>query len=141
LDKAARQRRIVSDQRVAEARPVFGGPAEPPEKTSRISHSKFPEVPAPVLHLASTPFSPNAYQTQNAMPFLADSRQVRDEITHYLHSRYGEHGRRLRIDVQDGRVVLRGRANTYYQKQLWLHGALQVAGAGGVVDEIEVGSA
>jgi len=72
------------------------------------------------------------------MPPAVDSDHVRSEIAHYLHSRHGEHGRRLRIDVQNGQVVLRGRAESYYQKQLWLHGALQVAGAGGIVDQIEV---
>ena len=73
------------------------------------------------------------------MPLTMDSSHVRDEITQFLHSRHGEHGRRLRVDVQDGLVVLRGSADTYYQKQLWLHGAVQVAGAGAVIDEIEVG--
>lgn len=64
-----------------------------------------------------------------------------EQITQFLHARHGEHGRALRIAVEDGQIVLRGLAQTYYQKQLWLHGALQLAGAGSIIDEIEVNHA
>jgi len=46
---------------------------------------------------------------------------------------------RLQVDVDDGVVTLKGVATSFYQKQLWLHGAMQVVGDSGVInDEITV---
>jgi osmotically-inducible protein OsmY len=46
---------------------------------------------------------------------------------------------RLKIEVDAGVVTLKGVANSFYQKQLWLHGTMQVAGDSAVInDEITV---
>jgi len=46
---------------------------------------------------------------------------------------------RLQIAVEDGIVTLTGVANSFYQKQLWLHGTKQVVGDTAVInDEITV---
>ena len=44
----------------------------------------------------------------------------------------------FRVDVSGGTVTLGGKVNSFYQKQLWIHGAQRVAGVIRVVDEIEV---
>ena len=46
---------------------------------------------------------------------------------------------RLKIDVESGVVTLQGVANSFYQKQLWLHGTKRVVGDSAVInDEITV---
>jgi len=46
---------------------------------------------------------------------------------------------RLHIEVEGGIVTLRGVATSFYQKQLWLHGAKRVGGEEiAINDEIDV---
>ena len=46
---------------------------------------------------------------------------------------------RLSIEVEDGIVTLKGVATSFYQKQLWLHGTMQVIGDSAIInDEITV---
>jgi osmotically-inducible protein OsmY len=47
--------------------------------------------------------------------------------------------RDLRVEVVDGRVVLRGRADTYYAKQLAQAGAREVLPGASLVNAITVG--
>ena len=42
------------------------------------------------------------------------------------------------VDADSGTVTLRGRVGSFYQKQLWLHGAQRVAGVRRVIDELDV---
>jgi osmotically-inducible protein OsmY len=42
------------------------------------------------------------------------------------------------VDADRGTVTLRGRVGSFYQKQLWLHGAQRVAGVRRVIDELDV---
>lgn len=42
------------------------------------------------------------------------------------------------VEADGGTVTLRGRVGSFYQKQLWLHGAKQVAGVRRVIDELDV---
>lgn len=44
----------------------------------------------------------------------------------------------FRVDVNGGTVTLGGKVGSFYQKQLWIHGAQRVAGVTRIVDEIEV---
>jgi len=44
----------------------------------------------------------------------------------------------VEVDAHCGTVTLRGRVGSFYQKQLWLHGAQRVAGVRRVVDELDV---
>ena len=46
---------------------------------------------------------------------------------------------RLHVAVDGGVVTIKGVATSFYQKQLWLHGTMQVAGDSAVInDEITV---
>jgi len=46
---------------------------------------------------------------------------------------------RLHVSVDGGVVTIKGVATSFYQKQLWLHGTMQVAGDSAVInDEITV---
>jgi osmotically-inducible protein OsmY len=42
---------------------------------------------------------------------------------------------RLAVEVENGVVTLRGIATSFYQKQLWLHGAKRVAGDDVQIDD------
>jgi osmotically-inducible protein OsmY len=42
---------------------------------------------------------------------------------------------RLQIEVEAGVVTLRGVANSFYQKQLWLHGTKRVIGEDVLIDD------
>ncbi|MEX2174330.1 MAG: BON domain-containing protein [Pirellulaceae bacterium] len=44
----------------------------------------------------------------------------------------------LHVEADAGVVTLRGLANSFYQKQLWLHATQCVPGVLGIVDQIEV---
>lgn len=46
--------------------------------------------------------------------------------------------RRLHVALRDGRVVLRGRSETYYAKQLAQQGARELVPEGRIYNEIEV---
>jgi osmotically-inducible protein OsmY len=66
--------------------------------------------------------------------------QLARRISNFLRSKDLLAGTRLRVDVAGGVVTLRGSARSFYQKQLWLHGAQRVAGVIEIVDHIEVQS-
>lgn len=42
------------------------------------------------------------------------------------------------VEAESGTLTLRGRVGSFYQKQLWLHGAQRVAGVRRVIDELDV---
>ena len=42
------------------------------------------------------------------------------------------------VDADSGTVTVKGRVGSFYQKQLWLHGAQRVAGVRRVIDELDV---
>lgn len=72
------------------------------------------------------------------MPRTYEACATGERIIRYLRSQYGEPARMLRIEMEAGRLVLRGQAQSYYQKQIWLRGAQHVAGTDDFVDLIEV---
>jgi osmotically-inducible protein OsmY len=45
---------------------------------------------------------------------------------------------RLGVEVRQGTVHLRGRVKSFYEKQLAIHSCIRAAGAGRVVDAVEV---
>ena len=65
-------------------------------------------------------------------------REIADTVERYVRLRTGGTIRGLRVDVQDGEVLLSGRTSTYYNKQLATHAALDAAGAMSLTNEIEV---
>ena len=69
---------------------------------------------------------------------MANDEQLAHRIWEFLLARHPLAGLHLRVDVEDGVVVLRGVASTFYQKQLWLHDTKKIAGTAKIVDEIEV---
>jgi hypothetical protein len=48
--------------------------------------------------------------------------QLQQELEHNIHNRTGRRIRNLAVELEPERVVLRGRAATYYVKQLAQHG-------------------
>ena len=62
-----------------------------------------------------------------------------EAIESRIHSRTHGRVRDLRVELADRSVVIRGRAKSYYTKQLALHGALDAVDQGMVINEIVVG--
>jgi hypothetical protein len=51
---------------------------------------------------------------------------LRQELERHIHLRTGRRVRDLSVEIEPERVVLRGRAGSYYVKQLAQHGALEI---------------
>ena len=51
---------------------------------------------------------------------------LQHELEHHVHARTGRRVRNLAIELRPERVVLHGRASTYYVKQLAQHGIRDV---------------
>jgi osmotically-inducible protein OsmY len=67
---------------------------------------------------------------------MEDTRTLEERVEQVVLSRTSGRIRGLRVQVQDGRVVISGRTSTYYNKQLATHAALEAATA--VQNEVEV---
>ena len=65
-------------------------------------------------------------------------REIADTVERYVRLRTGGTIRGLRVDVQDGEVLLSGRTSTYYNKQLATHAALDAANELSLTNEIQV---
>jgi hypothetical protein len=62
------------------------------------------------------------------LPTLLQDRQtVVDRLERLIRERTGGLIRGLRVEVLPGQVIVSGRANTYYLKQLATHAALEAA--------------
>jgi hypothetical protein len=59
---------------------------------------------------------------ENQLP----SQQLQRELECHIATRTGRRVRDLRVEVQPGAVVLRGRTDSYYVKQLAQHGAREL---------------
>jgi hypothetical protein len=70
----------------------------------------------------------------------ADRATARSEehLEAALHTRLGGRVSNLQVIVHDAGVVLRGRASTYYAKQLAQHAAMELAGLNVLANDIEV---
>ncbi len=55
-----------------------------------------------------------------------DSSELRQEVEHQVLCRTGRQIRELAIELRQGWVILRGRASSYYLKQLAQHGVRDV---------------
>jgi hypothetical protein len=74
-----------------------------------------------------------------AMPLpetIEDTRTLEERVEQVVLSRTSGRIHGLRVQVQDGRVVISGRTATYYNKQLVTHAALEAAPS--VLNEVEV---
>lgn len=65
-------------------------------------------------------------------------RRLAEEIEGLVQRRTGGQIRGLHVEVYQDRVVITGRASTYYAKQLAQHAAMDAAGHDCVSNEIEV---
>lgn len=76
------------------------------------------------------------------MTILLDDRHTDamrcDEIERRVLQRSDRRVRDLRVSIFNGQVVLEGRTDTYYGKQLAQHGALEVVPEGRLQNEIDV---
>jgi hypothetical protein len=68
----------------------------------------------------------------------APSRQLQHELEHHVALRTARRIRNLSIEVGPGRVVLRGRASSYYVKQLAQHGVRELLPEVGLENSIVV---
>ena len=65
-------------------------------------------------------------------------RDLQRRVVAYLAGRHVPSLRNLQVEVLNGRVTLRGRVRTFYEKQLGQHSARRVAGVVQLVDAIDV---
>ena len=63
---------------------------------------------------------------------------LQQELEQRVLARTGRRVRNLAIELSSERIVLRGRADTYYVKQLVQHSVLRVCARGALANEIEV---
>lgn len=61
-----------------------------------------------------------------------------DRVARVILERTGRMVRGLRVDIQDGQVVLWGLSPSYYYKQLATHAAMDELAGQGVTNEIQV---
>ncbi len=61
-----------------------------------------------------------------------------EQVESALHNRLGGRVSNLQVIFHDAGVVLRGRAATYYAKQLAQHAAMELAGLNVLANDIEV---
>lgn len=69
---------------------------------------------------------------------LHADRDLQRRVVSFLHDRHVPGLRHLDVEVQDGTVVLRGRVNSFYEKQLCQNCCRRVAGVLRLVDEVTV---
>ena len=65
-------------------------------------------------------------------------RDLQRRVVAYLAGRHVPSLRNLQVEAINGRVTLRGRVRSFYEKQLGQHSARRVAGVVQLVDAIEV---
>ncbi len=72
------------------------------------------------------------------LAIVKSSQDLASRIESRIHSRTHGRVRDLQVELAEQTVVLRGRAPTYYAKQLAQHGALEVSDGQPVVNAIDV---
>jgi hypothetical protein len=73
------------------------------------------------------------------MPVVVfDHEELVDRLVRVVNERTGRMVRSLRVDIQDGHVVLWGLSPSYYYKQLATHAAMEELVGQSVANEIQV---
>ena len=78
--------------------------------------------------------SPASITEETAQADQLMGRQIRHSLAELRRPALG----RLTVEVQGGRVTLRGRVATFYEKQLAMHSCQDLLGSGRLVDRVEV---
>lgn len=65
-------------------------------------------------------------------------QDLKRRVVSFLHERHVPGLRHLKVEVANGTVVLRGRVNSFYEKQLCQNCCRRVAGVVSLVDEVTV---
>lgn len=68
----------------------------------------------------------------------ASDQELTRRVLNYLYGRYLPALRRLEVEASEGTITLRGRVNTFYEKQLAISSCQRVAGVHKLVDCVEV---
>ncbi|GEM_PF-1677145 len=68
----------------------------------------------------------------------SDDADLKRRVESFLYERQRAALRTVEVDVVHGAVVLQGRVNTFYEKQICLSCCQRVAGVLKLIDEIEV---
>lgn len=84
--------------------------------------------------------SKNEDRTQlvDQLPEDGPDSNLKRRIVNFLAQRHVASLRRIRVEVEGGRVRLRGRVGSFYEKQLCLNCCQRVAGVRRIDDQIEV---
>ncbi|MES2791270.1 MAG: BON domain-containing protein [Planctomycetota bacterium] len=69
---------------------------------------------------------------------MINDEELVDRVTRLIQERTGRMVRGLRVDVQEGQIVLRGLSPSYYYKQLASHAAMEEVSGQHVENEIQV---
>jgi len=67
-----------------------------------------------------------------------NDRVLAERIRSHIVNKHRVAARRLEVEVNSKVAILRGQAETYYQRQLWLHDAKSFKEVEQIVDLIEV---
>lgn len=65
-------------------------------------------------------------------------RDLERRVVNFLSARSVPSLRRLRVDVHDGVVTLRGKVHSFYEKQLAINACQRVAGVQRLIDTVAV---
>ncbi len=76
----------------------------------------------------------------NSPTLTGQDDDLRRRVSNYLASRQIEGFENLEIDADLGNVIISGKLDSYYEKQLALHSCQRVAGVLNLVDKITVGA-
>ena len=71
-------------------------------------------------------------------PAVLNEKQLEKKIENYLFQLSPQLNRTIKVECIGNTVMLSGRVNSYYQRQLCLNTCQRVAGVVKIIDEIEV---
>lgn len=70
--------------------------------------------------------------------YVTNDQDLQRRVVSYLAGRYLPSLRQLQVSVQEGTVTIRGRVQSFYEKQVAIHSCQRVAGVHKLVDAVDV---
>lgn len=67
-----------------------------------------------------------------------DNRDLERRVLNYLNGRHMQSLRKIQVQAQEGKVVLQGEVQSFYEKQLCLNCCRRVEGVHELVDKVDV---